>query len=86
MTNHPNRAKLTHHRLTGMWMDSGYQRERGALEVTLIGKTLYDREVFRLAGPDDARLTVESDGELRGWGAGTTFAPDEGELARIGLA
>jgi hypothetical protein len=74
-----------YHRLTGMWLDHGYQRERGALEVMILGSALYDREVFRLAGPGEALLTVESDGELRGWADGTRFAPDDGELSRIGI-
>lgn len=80
-------ASHTHkHRITGLWMDNGYQRDRGCLWVFVSGRTLYDLEIMRLAGPDEAKLTVESDGELRGWGDGTRFSPDDGELARIGIA
>ena len=87
MANHPNRAKATQWVVGGIWLDDGYQRTAGprGCEITRIGQTLYDTELLRMAGAEAARLTIDSDGALSGWGDGVTFSPYAGELARIGI-
>jgi hypothetical protein len=85
----------TTHRIKGDFMDDGYIDDLAprTLEIVIEGGKVYSAEL--LLGPPcgqslaeqraNARLTIDVDGSFEGWGIGRTFAPDAGELARVGL-
>jgi hypothetical protein len=70
--------------ISGMWMQDGYQDQRGRLAVEVEGEAIYDAELYDTAmvPREEARLRIEG-GELVGWGKGRSFAPDAGELDRL---
>lgn len=83
MKNRQNRA-AGYYRLTGTWMEDGcvhYALARYC-DVQKVGDTLYQVDDH---GERRCRLSVDRSGNLCGWGPGVEFAPDAGELARIGL-
>jgi hypothetical protein len=80
-------------RLAGDWMVDGYvsnlNRPR-RLEVLMVeGEGYVVGEYGYLLGRDfdDVRpVELDADGAIRASGAGVTFLPDDGEMARVGLA
>lgn len=84
-------ATTIYKRLRGDWMRDGYIDDLSgrALEIIIVNGMSYDAELYdapcgRPSWPDDCRLTLCTDGELRAWGKSTSFAPDSGEIDRIG--
>jgi hypothetical protein len=79
---------MTTHTICGLMMDNGYivSPQVTSLSVTVRNGRLYDTDLLAMAPSDEARLTVDADGHLTGWGAGVRFEPAAGELARIGVA
>lgn len=75
----------TYHTIRGDWFDDGYRDNlhRGRrLEIAVQDSTLYATDD---CGRPETRLTTRPDGTLAGWRANLIFAPDAGELARIGV-
>jgi hypothetical protein len=74
------------HTIAGDMMDDGYSRGPYTprnLTVEIADGAIYDVDDY---GHRITRLHITPDARLAGWGTGVTFSPDEGEMARVGLA
>ncbi|MEW6124975.1 MAG: hypothetical protein AB1698_20400 [Pseudomonadota bacterium] len=74
-------------RISGDWMTDGYVSGRGRLEIMVLDGKAYDPVVYDVspAGYEhEALISIEADDTLRAWGASTSFAPDNGEIDRVG--
>lgn len=84
------RAKTAYTKtIRGDWMDNGYLRTFGPrhLEILVIDGVAHDKDGYDLTPAShrhESRLTIDADDSLIGWGASTSFAPDAGELDRVG--
>lgn len=80
VTGLPNRNYI----ISGYWMDDGFIRADNVRQLAVyVNKDgiAYDTE----SGYRIEKLIVRPNGVMAGWGAGVTFAPDDGDLARCGI-
>ncbi len=69
--------------ISGNWMEDGYLADLAPrrLEVAILNGRAYAVDD---CGHAECRLSIDRDGSVRGWGAGISFAPGEGEIERVG--
>jgi hypothetical protein len=79
---------MTKHRIRGDWLINDYIDNQGRhryLKIVVIDGIAYDdTSDFPMISPSDMRLKLDADDCLAAWGAGVAFAPDPGEIDRIG--
>lgn len=74
--------------IRGDWMTNGFienLNRRRALDVAIVDGRAYLLDVDEHT-PDLSRpVRLDVAGEICGWGASTSFSPDPGEIARLGV-